>query len=632
MLVDQIEESPRTRRSAELVFGAVLMALGLLLIAVPSLLARRFSFAAEHEQAIAWVLRAAGPAVLAMAAAAFVASTRWAELRPRAAALTIGLLTIAGYVSLTTCLSDWMVDDAAITFAYSKNLAAGHGLVISPGHVPEEGYSNTSWMLILAAARVLGADIAVTAKRACVAFGALAVGLSLFTSYHLLGRRVRFGVLVLGTSVCLGAPFIIWSCSGLEHSLQAAMLALVVAAPLLPKPSHQRAFTATALSILVLTRPEAPIMVTLVGAVLILRDPSWSRARAAARENWLVLTAPMATWLALMVFRLAYFHDPLSNPYYAKASDASWLRVLNFVGSGWSYLGGWLAEGRAWLVVPVVVLMAPLRRASVSMQLAIAICLGQMLFVLFVGGDWMGCYRFVSPALPALAVVVVGSLVEAGKRWGRLSSTIGLVVLTWFLGIGTLTQLSLFRAHPTTPTTVVAQIARTFLDLGHRLGIEQPSLAHHDAGGTTYDAGIDLVDLGGLGDRAVAKHMGDREFIRKYLFVDRRPTFIFGSSHQFAAGATQFYRMPEFEAYVRLRFLGRPYMQADLCHVRRDAIHAIPGVRLVKQENKVDNTGDNPDTKRGDNAPSPAPRNEDGVKETGAPAQPGSRDVWIVDE
>src|SRR5205814_3853654 len=126
--------------------------LGLLLIAVPSLLARRFSFADEHEQAITRVLRAAGPAVLAMAAAAFVATTRWAELRPPAAALVIGLLAVAGYVSLTTCLSDWIVDDAAITFAYSKNLAAGHGLVITPGHAPEEGYSNTSWMLILTAA------------------------------------------------------------------------------------------------------------------------------------------------------------------------------------------------------------------------------------------------------------------------------------------------------------------------------------------------------------------------------------------------------------------------------------------------------------------------------------------------
>jgi hypothetical protein len=107
--VDQIAESPRTRRGAELVFGAVLVALGLLLVAVPSLLARRFSFAAEHEEAIARVLRAGGPAILAMATAAFVASTRWVELRPGAAALAIGLLNITRYVSLTTprCTVIW---------------------------------------------------------------------------------------------------------------------------------------------------------------------------------------------------------------------------------------------------------------------------------------------------------------------------------------------------------------------------------------------------------------------------------------------------------------------------------------------------------------------------------------------
>jgi hypothetical protein len=36
----------------------------------------------------------------------------------------------------------WIIDDAAISFAYSRNLATGHGLVAQLGDAPIEGYSN----------------------------------------------------------------------------------------------------------------------------------------------------------------------------------------------------------------------------------------------------------------------------------------------------------------------------------------------------------------------------------------------------------------------------------------------------------------------------------------------------------
>jgi hypothetical protein len=292
--------------------------------------------------------------------------------------------------------------------------------------------------------------------------------------------------------------------------------------------------------------------------------------------------APSLTWLTLMAFRLAYFGDPLSNPYYAKARDANWPRLINFVGGGWSYLTGWLGDARTWLVVPLV-LVAPFSRAPRFLRLAVAVCLAQLGFLLYVGGDWMGCHRFVAPALPVLAVVVFHSARHAERQWRRLGSAGGVLVLVWFLGLGTLGQLMVFRDAPTTPTAVVGQIAWTFVEVGRRLGIRHPSLAHHDAGATSYETDLDLVDLGGLGDRVVAKHMNDRAFIRRYLFEERRPTFIFGSSHAFTAGDTEFYRLPEFRAYVPLRFPSRPFMKADLCHVRRDAVHSAPGIHLVTE-------------------------------------------------
>lgn len=44
----------------------------------------------------------------------------------------------------------WVIDDAAISFAYARNLAAGNGLVAQPGTMPVEGFSNPLWVFAMA--------------------------------------------------------------------------------------------------------------------------------------------------------------------------------------------------------------------------------------------------------------------------------------------------------------------------------------------------------------------------------------------------------------------------------------------------------------------------------------------------
>ena len=51
----------------------------------------------------------------------------------------------------------WIVDDAGISYAYARNLAAGHGLVSQPGMTPVEGYSKPLWVALWAIAFALHA-------------------------------------------------------------------------------------------------------------------------------------------------------------------------------------------------------------------------------------------------------------------------------------------------------------------------------------------------------------------------------------------------------------------------------------------------------------------------------------------
>ena len=48
-------------------------------------------------------------------------------------------IPISVFVLHATVFGTWIADDAGISFAYARNLAAGHGLVSQPGVTPVEG-------------------------------------------------------------------------------------------------------------------------------------------------------------------------------------------------------------------------------------------------------------------------------------------------------------------------------------------------------------------------------------------------------------------------------------------------------------------------------------------------------------
>ncbi len=78
---------------------------------------------------------------------------------PRSAADRILLALLCAYVVGSAWLfRHWWVDDAAITFAYARNLAQGDGLVAFPGAERSEGFSNPLWMGLLALGQVVGLD------------------------------------------------------------------------------------------------------------------------------------------------------------------------------------------------------------------------------------------------------------------------------------------------------------------------------------------------------------------------------------------------------------------------------------------------------------------------------------------
>lgn len=77
-------------------------------------------------------------------------AARW--LRPVAAVA----VPTAAFGAHATAYGRWIVDDAAITYAYARSIATGAGPVLQPGAEPVEGWSNPAWLGLLVLGRWAG--------------------------------------------------------------------------------------------------------------------------------------------------------------------------------------------------------------------------------------------------------------------------------------------------------------------------------------------------------------------------------------------------------------------------------------------------------------------------------------------
>ncbi|RME43871.1 MAG: hypothetical protein D6795_18750, partial [Deltaproteobacteria bacterium] len=126
------------------------------------------------------------------------------------------LLLVGGSLYLFFVLSwawhEITYDDALISLRYSRMLAEGHGLVWNPGE-RVEGYSNFSWVILMALIRRMGGDIVAWAK----IVGMLANLGTLLLLLSITARKAYdpFAAAALAM-LAFFPPFVIWGVTGLE--------------------------------------------------------------------------------------------------------------------------------------------------------------------------------------------------------------------------------------------------------------------------------------------------------------------------------------------------------------------------------------------------------------------------------
>lgn len=313
---------------------------------------------------------------------------------------------------------DPRIDDAYITFSFSKNLGEGNGPVYSHG-VRVEGYSNFLWMALIGLGHALfpQAELYALGRALTIPF-ALLLGYSCFWMARL-GSSSRWAWAALAL-LSLHAGLYWAALSGLETLPYAALLAAGMAT-YVSESGRERwpvsffFFVAVALMRIDGLVPLAFVVVWDLASRIVDRRFSVT--------TWLRWIGPgLAVYAAWFAWRWSYYGLPLPTTYYAKVATVDSLE------RGFEY--AWQAFRMNGLVVALPIIGIGLARNLTRAKLfVVAFVLFHVAYVIRVGGDWMPHLRFFIPIVPLVVTLFVWGLAEV-VAMGRERGRIGWIVAT----------------------------------------------------------------------------------------------------------------------------------------------------------------------------------------------------------
>jgi hypothetical protein len=474
-------------------------------------------------------------------------------------------------------------DDAMISMRYAQNLAAGDGLVWTPGE-RVQGISNLGVTLAMAALHALP----VGEWRVSLLFQLANLGL-LLAILALAQRLARELVpddellpLLAAAAAALYAPLSIWSLQGSDVAPVTAILlgALLVSARTLRERRGPSRASWALLGLGLFVRLDVAVVAAAFLAAAALQG---RRAWRSAAEGFALLAACL---LAIFAFGWLYYGDPLPNTFYLKATGAPLSDVL---ANGGAQIWGMLTP-LSPLLLAVALAGGCLLRRDALLALAALCVLALFAYDLGVGGDWLKAYhsRFLVPAVALYCVLHAAAARVALARWlpapglagprgrGALAALSLLGAFAFYSPVAT--REWLWPAEPTLWHEKNRNNARIALYLREQTPPDT-RVALHAAGTAGYYLQRPTLDVLGKSDRHIAKlpvqyfHPGHSKWDWDYILLERRPDVIVDTSRGLE-------RHPEL---TRSYFLARAPDGLQF-HVRKDRVAGLRDHALVFYE------------------------------------------------
>jgi hypothetical protein len=437
----------------------------------------------------------------------------------------------------------WIVDDAAITFAYARSIASGDGAVLQPGADPVEGYSNPAWLAIFVLGRWLGLfdrgawfgvpDLVIFPK-ALALLCCAGVFAGCYTVIKAVSRHSVLLTMLAGAVTATVPSFVIWMSSGLENPLLAltvmTLAAVLARAAVAGRLLDARVAVVCGLlaALAALTRPDGVVYVAAypVAVLLLVERARLGPAAVTVVESVATFAIPTGAYLA---WRVATFGEYLPNTALAKAQGIPSAADLSRPSELVAYTG-WLTV----VLVIGVIAAAMLQRGRIRTVLAMLLVPTGLAVGAFavLAGDWMGEYRFATPIWPLAALTATIAAARVLPQVGiRARTAVAVVagVAVGLSGFGWLSGGVEFRQRPTVPMCAIAQSTGAAINgYADILGISGGVLVAPDVGGTALTSRFEIVDFAGLASAPVVRfyRANDMRGLRDYVFDEIRPAFI----------------------------------------------------------------------------------------------------------
>lgn len=330
-----------------------------------------------------------------------------------------------------------LFDDAMISMKYAWNLSHGEGLVWSPGSFVE-GYTNFLWVLIISIpAFLLSKSLSILAVHMIGTLVLVATYLVWADTLNFFGsarKPFRFTLFSIGFFTYF--PLIFWSLLGMETSLIALLVALLV-------NLHFRIAEKTTVtlidyikigliySLLYLTRPDSLyiIGVSLVWLLLWENKFRLSNIKEYRMHSLVSLLPPAITVFVHLIFRYSLYENLIPNTVL--------LKVLNFPFeyrfiTGFRHVTKYLFEhlliwgaciaGIRWII------------RDKRYVLLFALSVTTVLYQLYVGGDAWEYWRFFTPIFPMLLIISLESFYRIwSERKEVFTSTVNILGVIFLL-------------------------------------------------------------------------------------------------------------------------------------------------------------------------------------------------------
>jgi hypothetical protein len=446
-------------------------------------------------------------------------------------------------------LRQWLVDDALISMAYARTLAASGRWAQTVSDPQVEGVSNPAWTLMLAGLKRLGlfdsggsllgfADYLVVFR---------VLTLVAFVAVHLLLARAvakilpGAGQLVSAAAMLMLAtstPFVVWMASGLENPLYAVVVAALAAGLVRWHQTDRLISPGAAVSAGLLafaaavTRPDGLIFVAAY-PLAVLAGARRRQVRGGLLAIGVHLGVCAVGLAALFGWRYATFAAWVPNTAVAKGQGldlvASLRRTPELAGAlSWPWLALLVAG-----TVAVFVARATSRR--VVMVASVPVVLSACAY-LILEKDWMGEYRFATPLLVSAAVltavVAAAWLAPRPEPAGRVVTAVAAAALTVAV-VGSsavmFPRMATFIPGPTVgECRIVERYGRLFNFYADELHLGRETLALPDIGGTLLVSRLRVLDLAGLTEPTIARYLGvgDAKGLADYVFETQRPALM----------------------------------------------------------------------------------------------------------